>query len=34
MSLNLGGSEIISITQRGEKIEILAEGEKKIFDLS
>ena len=34
MSLNLGGSEIISVTQRGEKIEILAEGEKKLFDLS
>jgi DNA helicase IV len=34
MSLNLGGSEIVSVKQKGEKIEIQAEGEKKIFDLS
>ena len=34
MSLNLGGSEIIKISQSGKKIEIQAEAEKKTFDIS
>ena len=34
MSLNLGGSEIIKVSQIGKKIEIQAEAEKKAFDIS
>lgn len=34
MSLNLGGSGIIKISQIGDKIEVQAEAEKKIFNIS
>ena len=34
MSLNLGGSGILKISQIGGKIEIQAEAEKKAFDIS
>ena len=34
MSLNLGGSAIVKVSQKGKQIEIQAEAEKKLFDIS